>query len=199
MAKKEKGSTGIVASDASRDGGVAGYTGRGGAPPARESCNFLQRPSDRGPAAFKARLDKELRGRPKVVLGAQEDFTKASKQNADWQPAWLRAIALAWSDKKYFDELVGVDAKGQPKARAFFLKYCNFCLPDHLLLTVEYDEAAVWDPIGGDDKPDTWLWRVKQTQLTMYLPRPPEKLEERPVALAAYEAMGRVYPFTTCC
>jgi ribosomally synthesized peptide (two-chain TOMM family) len=130
----------------------------------------------------------------RVILGRGEDFTAASKKNADWQPAWLRAIALAWSSTRMKEDLIA-----DPKA--FLLNYCGFELPDHLLLTVREDDdpESGWDPTGGDDKPNTWLWKVKQTELTMYIPKRPEDADQRPVALAAYEALGRVYPFTTCC
>jgi len=150
---------------------------------------------------LKVKIQREIAGRPNVVISKQEDILLANKKNAEWQPAWLRAIALAWSDPKYRDELVGVDERTKaPKARAFLKKYCNFDVPEHLLLRVEQDDDADsgWDPVGGDRDPSTWLWKVKQTEMTMYIPKKPPAAQQS-VALAAYEAMGRIYPFTTCC
>jgi ribosomally synthesized peptide (two-chain TOMM family) len=137
---------------------------------------------------------------PVVTTGRPEDWTAASKTNADWQPAWLRAIALAWSDPNLMAELVGVDAKGEPKAKAFLQKHCDYTVPAHLRLEARADTGAGagWYPGGVDANPDTWVWKVSQTELVMYVPVKPD-VSQQAVALAAYEAIGRVYPFTTCC
>jgi ribosomally synthesized peptide (two-chain TOMM family) len=107
-----------------------------------------------------------------------------------WQYAWTSAIALAWSDAKMKKQLVD-------DPHHFFKVYTNYILPTGIKLTVKemekHDkagEATGWDP-------DNKIWYLQKTELTMYIPTPPP-LEQQAVALAAYSATARAYPFTGC-
>lgn len=107
-----------------------------------------------------------------------------------WQYAWTSAIALAWSDPKLKALLIA-------DPHVFFKVYTNYILPSGITLTVKEMEkndgagqATGWDPANK-------IWYLQKTELTMYIPTPPP-LEQQAVALAAYSATARAYPFTGC-
>ena len=107
-----------------------------------------------------------------------------------WQYAWTSAIALAWSDPK-----MKLMLKNDP--HSFFKAYTNYILPTGITLTVKEMEKA-----DKDGMPTGWnqwdgIWYLQKTELTMYIP-PPPPLDQQAVALAAYCATARAYPFTGC-
>lgn len=106
-----------------------------------------------------------------------------------WQVAWVSAIALAWSSDQLKADLIADPAK-------FFQTHCNFKVPDGLTLgvraMVEADaegRATGWDA-------QTKVWYLQNTSVIMYLPPAPEVYQQA-IALSAYAATGRTYPFTT--
>jgi ribosomally synthesized peptide (two-chain TOMM family) len=107
-----------------------------------------------------------------------------------WQYAWTSAIALAWSDKKLTKQLCDDPHK-------FFKVYTNYILPTGIKLTVKpmETEDGAKEQTGWD--PHNKIWYLQKTELTMYIPTPPP-LEQQAVALAAYSATARAYPFTGC-
>jgi ribosomally synthesized peptide (two-chain TOMM family) len=118
----------------------------------------------------------------------KEDVLKAIVEQQNWQAAWLRAIALAWSNKDFETAL-------RRDPNDFLKRYCDYDLPRSLEVRVEKDERSEWIP--GDPQKFNWRWRLRKTTLILYLPNAPEEETEWPVALAAYESAGKVYPFTT--
>src|SRR5262245_18753714 len=107
-----------------------------------------------------------------------------------WQYGWTSPIAIAWSDPKMKTELIR-------DPHRFFKVYTNYILPTGITLKVREMERADkhghetgWDPANG-------IWYLQKTELTMYIPTPPP-LEQRAVAIAAYVATARAYPFTGC-
>jgi ribosomally synthesized peptide (two-chain TOMM family) len=131
---------------------------------------------------------------PATLPHEKEKFLEALEQNADWHPAWLRAIALAWQNDEYKRQLTS-------NPREFLRKYCRYELPQYLEMTVKEDPSteSVFVPgqPGGSSPSEEWVWHLPLTELTMYLPPRPEDERVAPVALAAYEAIGKTYPFTT--
>ncbi len=120
-----------------------------------------------------------------------EDPIQGLRSTLLWQAAWHTAVALAWSDSNHLSELIR-------DPRAFFEDRCGYVLPEGLTLRiVETPPAEVpTEPAPGWD-PDKKAWRLRKTVVTMYLP-PAPALEERAVALAAFAATGRAYPFSVC-
>jgi ribosomally synthesized peptide (two-chain TOMM family) len=105
-----------------------------------------------------------------------------------WQYAWPTAIALAWASEDRRQEL-----KNDP--REFFRVWANYKLPEGLTLHVEETpqkpgELSGWDPEKG-------CWYLKKSVLTMFLP-PRPNVDQQAIALAAYNATARAYPFTIC-
>jgi ribosomally synthesized peptide (two-chain TOMM family) len=121
----------------------------------------------------------------------RELFLIGLETMAQWQSTWLRAIALAWSDPK-LEALLIKDPK------QFFRVYCTYKLPEHLNLKVQKDpsKAARWEP--GNPAKDDWTWLLSRTEMTMFIPPKPEAGQSA-VALAAYDAVGKSYPFSCCC
>jgi ribosomally synthesized peptide (two-chain TOMM family) len=107
-----------------------------------------------------------------------------------WQYAWTSAIALAWSNPNMKSQLI-------TDPHHFFKVYTNYILPSGITLTVKEMEKS--DKDGQVTGWDPWnrIWYLQKTELTMYIPTPPP-LDQQAVALAAYSATARAYPFTVC-
>jgi len=118
-----------------------------------------------------------------------EDPLAGLKNSMAWQFAWQTAIALAWSSKKDRDLLFS-------DPRTFFKVHARYDLPEGLDLAVEEMSVDAQGREPGWD-PQTSTWYLQNTKLTMYLP-PAPPVEQRAVALAAYNATARTYPFTIC-
>lgn len=154
------------------------------------------------------------------------DFSKANyvyglEYMEEWRATWQRAIALAWSDPGPEQ----TSLKSQLLADPFhFLKmHCNYALPPTVELLV-VDAKDVIDPqqaqnaapestcgfhpakalkqVGLESllEPDwsgpRWKWTLPRSVLIMFLPPPPDDPKNWAIALAAYEAVGKSYPFT---
>jgi hypothetical protein len=82
-----------------------------------------------------------------------------------------------------------------------FLKtYCNYALPPTVDLVV-VDATTMTSPWGFQQDPSTpngpgWRWTLSPSVLIMFLPPAPTDGTSDAVALAAYEAVGKSYPFT---
>jgi ribosomally synthesized peptide (two-chain TOMM family) len=107
-----------------------------------------------------------------------------------WQYAWTTAIALAWADPDKARELM-------THPRRFFKVYAGYDLPEGLNLTVKQmkesdtkHQKTGWDPANR-------MWYLQNTELTMFIP-PAPPVDQQAVALAAYVATARAYPFTGC-
>lgn len=119
------------------------------------------------------------------------EYSKASylhgmEYTEEWRATWLRAIALAWSDDTLKNELLA-------DPYTFFKTHCNYELPPTV------DLAVVEDARNGDGydagSEHAWLWKLPRSILIMFLP-PKPPVEQQAIALAAYEAVGKQYPFT---
>lgn len=117
-----------------------------------------------------------------------EDPIAGIRGDAQWENAWLSAIALAWSSPELQKALIE-----DPKA--FLEKELKYKVPDGLTLVVKESDAKdeEGNPTGWDNA--TRLWYLNNSEVVMYIPRAPV-LEQQPLALSAYAATGRTYPFT---
>jgi ribosomally synthesized peptide (two-chain TOMM family) len=96
-----------------------------------------------------------------------EPDAQASAQELKF--AWLRAVAIVWSDPAKLELL-----KRDP--RQFFADECGYTLPGNLVLTVREAQEA-----GG-----SWEWNQRSLpkgEVTLYVPPPPE-LSDQPIAMA---------------
>lgn len=121
----------------------------------------------------------------------KEDTVDAIKHEFEWRDAWLRAIALAWSDPKLKDRLIR-------DPETFLEEFCNYKLPDMLSITVVDDPEQRWEA-GSKDKPGDFKWHLRKHELKLFLPSAPLQKELYAVALADYDSTGAPYPFTTLC
>lgn len=112
------------------------------------------------------------------------------RANMLWQDAWIMAIALAWSDDALREEL-----KSDPAA--FFKQHCNFNVPESLTIEVLDSPDADSQGVAPGWDPETGIWYLRNTVVQMYLP-PPPPVEQQAIAMSAYVATGRTYPFTVC-
>jgi ribosomally synthesized peptide (two-chain TOMM family) len=90
-------------------------------------------------------------------------------------PAWLRAVAMVWSEPAQLEPL-----KRDP--RRFLATHCAYELPPEIALTVrearEAPNGALWHVDAPADGPSL------TSRMTLYIP-PAPRLEERAIALAA--------------
>jgi ribosomally synthesized peptide (two-chain TOMM family) len=97
--------------------------------------------------------------------------------------AWLRAVAIVWSDPEKLDLL-----KREP--RRFLHAECGYDPPESLALTVrEARESGV-----------TWHWGAEsptEAEVVLEIPPPPE-LSEQPVALAELASAFAAIPICAC-
>ncbi len=112
------------------------------------------------------------------------------RDSMKWQDAWMLAIAIAWSDDALKEELIR-------EPRKFFKERCAFNLPSGL--TFKVTTMPTHDSHGNNTgwDPERRMWYLKNTEVTMYLPPAPD-LQDQAIALSAYLATGRTYPFTIC-
>lgn len=97
--------------------------------------------------------------------------------------AWLRAIAIVWTDPAKLDLL-----KRDP--REFFRTRCGYDPPAHLAFTIV--EAR---DVGG-----SWAWDARslpEAEVTLLVPPPPE-LDEQPIALADLASAVAMVPVCCC-
>jgi ribosomally synthesized peptide (two-chain TOMM family) len=128
--------------------------------------------------------------RPDAEPYTREDFIEATEHLHAWRSAWLRAIGLAWSDEALARQLCEDPYK-------FFLNYCEYKMPRTVDIVVMPDEESRWVP-GMPDR-HNWRWNLTRNVLILHLPRKPANESEGPIALAAYEAVGKTYPFSISC
>lgn len=103
-----------------------------------------------------------------------------------WQVIWPRAIAKAWHDADFHQQL-----KDDP--RKAILDHFQYELSDELNLTIKDAEAGQFvDVEKGDPFPG-----LPHLELTMYIP-PAPAADLQAVAITTYEDTGRTYPFTCC-
>jgi ribosomally synthesized peptide (two-chain TOMM family) len=128
--------------------------------------------------------------RPQPEPYTREDFIEATEHLHAWRSVWLRAIGLAWSDEALARQLCEDPYK-------FFLTYCEYKLPRTVDIVVMPDEDSQWVP--GMPERHNWRWHLTRNVLILHLPKKPANDSEGPVALAAYEAVGKTYPFSVAC
>jgi ribosomally synthesized peptide (two-chain TOMM family) len=121
------------------------------------------------------------------------DYLHGVEYTEEWRATWLRAVALAWSDTSLQNELMANPA-------AFFKKYCNYNLPPTVDLVVVDPSTLNTDPqcgfSPGSGSGYDWTWQLPRSVLLMFLPPKPADIKQQAIALAAYEAVGKQYPFT---
>jgi hypothetical protein len=146
-----------------------------------------------------------------------EPLLPAWELNASWRNAWLRAVARAWSDPDFADQLTArgkyTESRPSPGKTARHTKQalldCGFTFPAFFndLLDIEvvpYSEAKGVSATkryrrGKVSDPNGWIQFKSElaAKLTLILPPPPDD-EDRAIALADYDAAGRIYPFSWC-
>jgi ribosomally synthesized peptide (two-chain TOMM family) len=124
-----------------------------------------------------------------------EDYGITVAQTLSWRSAWLRAVALAWSDESkdgLRDQLCADPFK-------FIRNHCGYTLPKTVNLVVVPDPNSKFE--RGDDDVNGWEWTLTQNMLVMFLPDKPKdsSASDALIALAAFESVGSAYPFTMTC
>jgi ribosomally synthesized peptide (two-chain TOMM family) len=136
-----------------------------------------------------AHKSRERENMAKRANGAPQDAGAASacpdRQAAAQalEGAWLRAVAIVWSDPAKMDQL-----KREP--RQFLHAHCGYDAPANVELAVHEAQAS-----GG-----SWHWAVRsplEAEVVLEIPPPPE-LSEQPVALAELANVFAAIPLCAC-
>jgi ribosomally synthesized peptide (two-chain TOMM family) len=133
------------------------------------------------------------------------DFSKANyvyglEYMEEWRATWQRAIALAWSDPG--SQPTSLKSQLLANPFHFFKQYCNYALPPTVDVVVvdasdvKPEGCCAFVPDQSDPNGPNWKWKLPRSVLIMFLPPPPPAGTSTAVALAAYEAVGKSYPFT---
>jgi len=103
----------------------------------------------------------------------------------EYQEVYLRAIALAWSDKAFKKDFLA-------DPRSAMEMYFGYACPWNVTIKVS-------EPTGPEFgwKPKEKRWVLPRIRATFGLPIAP-KVEEQLVAFAAYNDAGPTYLFTCC-
>ncbi len=139
----------------------------------------------------------------KIAL-KDEPLLTAWEINASWRTVWLKAIARSWQDKSFRAALL------TPGGAQSALEAAGFVVPDFFgkllqVVVVDGDSKGVtYDgsaKVGGNG-PFMNGWNdpkgALKATLTLVLPPAPTNAPDYAIALADYDAGGRVYPFTLC-
>lgn len=135
-------------------------------------------------------------------LHGDEPLAEAWTVDVKWRAVWLRAIAKAWQDEAYKQRLLT-----RPEEA---LREVGYLMPEfhaeQLQIVVEEVPAAarpraeyVQTDSGASKHANGWATAGNSLRSTLTLRLPPAPpLEDRALAIADYDAAGRVYPFTFC-
>jgi ribosomally synthesized peptide (two-chain TOMM family) len=117
-----------------------------------------------------------------------EDAFKNVTALRDWQSCWLRVIGLVWRDPELKPSLLADPA-------AFFQKHCNYTVVPTMRIEVAEDLDSSWHY----DEKDQSTWTVRPSVLRVFLPQPPKDQEDFALAVADFEAVSTLVPFSFTC
>lgn len=146
----------------------------------------IQQLGDDAPAAPLQSFASKL-GIPALRLRGREDSMEGLRAIRDWETCWLRAIGLAWRDDALKAELLA-------DAPAFLRRHCGYEMPDTMHIMVEEDPGSKWSPNAQGKS-----WVARPNVLTVFLPAKPDDSRDWAVALADFEGVGTMMPFSFCC
>jgi len=136
---------------------------------------------------------------PNDPFAHDEDPIEGLREHLNWQPAWLRAIAMAWQCKEYEERLCSDDDAVVRKA----FQDVNYVLPKGLKIRVKHPDVAKTEELNmvyselEDGSGYGWHRDALTTEVIFRLPQRPQESHQA-YALADYLASGRSYPFTCC-
>lgn len=141
----------------------------------------------------------------KAKVAGDEPLLPAFEFNSMWRSAWLRAIARAWKDAGFADRLFRAPTEdGTAPETKLALGEVGLSFPEFFnnLIEIEikpYEESEAKQYEAGQQG-NGWkhFGHDLRARLTITLPPKPEQPEDFALALADYDAGGRVYPFSFC-
>jgi ribosomally synthesized peptide (two-chain TOMM family) len=140
-----------------------------------------------------------------MKVTGDEPVLPAFEFNAIWRSVWLRTVARAWRDEDFKSRLVGAptDDGTSPSTKAA-LGEAGLSFPEFFnkLIEIEVKEYEGDDLKNYRANPKGNGWKHfgsdLRCRLTLTLPPKPDDPQDFAIALADYEAGGRVYPFSFC-
>jgi|GEM_PF-1964758 ribosomally synthesized peptide (two-chain TOMM family) len=124
--------------------------------------------------------------------GPRESPTDVINEIGSWYSVWLMAIARSWNDPAFKQRLLA-----NPRLTLETDLLYTFPSDQDILLTIR--DATGVDGSGFTNVGGNGVWKVPPTQVTLWLPPKPDRLEDQQVALASYQFTSQTYPFTCCC
>jgi ribosomally synthesized peptide (two-chain TOMM family) len=107
-----------------------------------------------------------------------------------WYSVWMMAIARSWNDPAFKARLIA-------DPRRTLENDLHYTYPVDIVLTIK--DATGVDESGWTNNGGNGSWKVPPSEVTLWMPPKPEKLEDQAVALGSYQYTSQTYPFTCCC
>jgi ribosomally synthesized peptide (two-chain TOMM family) len=120
----------------------------------------------------------------------REKPTDVINDIGSWYSVWLMAIARAWSDEGFKKRLL-------EDPRRALKDDLQYVYPEDIILTIK--DATGVNNSGWTHNGANGSWKVPPSEVTLWMPPKPEKLEDQAVALGSYSFTSQTYPFTCCC
>jgi ribosomally synthesized peptide (two-chain TOMM family) len=123
-----------------------------------------------------------------------EAFIGPANEFANFQVPLISYIADCWKyGKEAMQSKAGMKRKRTVAETLFNRLLADYDIPWEMMLKIEDDEQARWDP-------ETRKWDpLTPHELVVCMPTKPAELLDYAVALAAYNETGARFPFTCCC
>lgn len=122
--------------------------------------------------------------------GPREKPTDVINDIGSWYSVWLMAIARAWNDEAFKKRLLS-------DPRTALRDDLQYVYPQDINLTIK-DATGVANS-GWTNNGANGSWKVPPSEVTLWMPPKPEKMEDQAVALGSYSFTSQTYPFTCCC
>jgi ribosomally synthesized peptide (two-chain TOMM family) len=127
-------------------------------------------------------------GVPALQAFGPEDLFQNITAMRDWQACWLRVIGLIWRDPSLKESLIA-------NPPAFFKQHCNYTVVPTMRIEVTDDTGSTWHY----DVHDRSTWTVRPSVLQVFLPAAPTDQKDYALALADFEAVSTLVPFSMFC
>ncbi len=104
----------------------------------------------------------------------------------DFGGVTLRAVALAWNDKTFLDELTKDNLKDKTPVLSKYLGYNN---PWNFNILFNYCDDFTWNGASWSDS-------FPNNRVVLHYPRKPDDISYEAIALTSYNNTGPEYPFS---
>ncbi len=153
-----------------------------------------------GPDAKKQSADASQSDSSSRRTGLPLDLGVGDQKFLEFGGLTLRAIALAWKNNDFYDDLVGASRRTNEEgvsqyndATEILSKWLGYNNPWNFSISFQEDFDFTWNSEKG-------IWdNIPKNEIRLHYPNSPTQGQEYwPIALTSYNNTGPEYPFTCC-